>query len=419
MNSVSGTFQTPTSTGNFSVTGLPFQPAAVIFFSTFSTSDGEMVSIYTGQGWMCSSGNQGCNTQFCADNGDVAVSHGRSVAHAVYCFSDYSGTAAYLASYVSMNSDGFTLNFTTVSASAYNVSYIAIGGSGLSVEIGTLSINGTGDFTVSTLSFQPDIVLALGRMTNSGTPSAPSLDNAEYSFGAATSSTNRYNISWNQRFAYNSDARNDKFLKQVAEEPGNTYISADLVSMNSDGFTVNNTTTGFLRTYNWLAIKFPNSTDVALGTFAQPTSTGNNSITSLSFKPGVVLMYSIGTASYSLVNVTANISHGIFSSSANRSATWIGGFDYSISYDGFSSSRFNSDKAIVLKTQNNSSGSTTLNAQADAVSMNSDGFTLNWDTVDATARNIIYVAFADEPLGGPWPFHFDNALSGGMRGMGL
>jgi hypothetical protein len=37
-------------------------------------------------------------------------------------------------------------------------------------------------------------------------------------------------------------------------------------------------------------------------------------------------------------------------------------------------------------------GNPTINAQADFVSFNSNGFTLNWTTADATARQILYWA---------------------------
>ena len=50
MNVKSGTLTSPTSTGSQAITGVGFQPKAIIFFYNFTTADGNAVNSYMGQG---------------------------------------------------------------------------------------------------------------------------------------------------------------------------------------------------------------------------------------------------------------------------------------------------------------------------------------------------------------------------------
>lgn len=99
----------PGSTGNYSVTGLGFKPKCVMFF--VSKNPGQSAAFRLCQGVMDHYGNQWSVTW--ATDGSTQSDSKRDMA--IYTL-NASGVLQVAASYVSMDDDGFTLNFTNVNA---------------------------------------------------------------------------------------------------------------------------------------------------------------------------------------------------------------------------------------------------------------------------------------------------------------
>jgi hypothetical protein len=108
-----GSFTVPGSTGHFSVTGLGFKPKIVKFFflNTISVSDA-----VTGIGGADAAGNQfAACTHVSAGNINDYSAVSNCLAYTPY----NTDSPATLASFVSMDSDGFTINFSNVGGGAW------------------------------------------------------------------------------------------------------------------------------------------------------------------------------------------------------------------------------------------------------------------------------------------------------------
>src|SRR5207247_426387 len=143
-------------------------------------------------------------------------------------------------------SDGFNVNWATVTAS-YWVNYLALGGADVTnVAVGTFSLSTvTGTQTVAGVGFQPDAILLLcANRLNSQLNN--SLGNAKCSFGVAKSATQRW--AWGitaadgQTMTANVDAmrtqRADSALVGLTDTAAADF-QVDHTSMLADGFSLN------------------------------------------------------------------------------------------------------------------------------------------------------------------------------------
>ena len=112
-----GTFTSSASTGNQPVSGVGFKPR-LVFFSPLITAS---ASAYSGNGCMDSAGNQWAY----ATNVTISTSHSSTIKYTTFCILiNIAGSAAAFANYVSMDDDGFTVNWQ--GAAANTIGYIAI-----------------------------------------------------------------------------------------------------------------------------------------------------------------------------------------------------------------------------------------------------------------------------------------------------
>jgi hypothetical protein len=113
---------TLSTTGNKAITGVGFTPKAVLFSIGYSSSTSVSMS---GSGSMTAAG-QFYNASASDTAGTTVFSRTSSTAACFGWISAGSSTPLLLASYVSMDADGFTVNVSTGSAS-FPVNYIALG----------------------------------------------------------------------------------------------------------------------------------------------------------------------------------------------------------------------------------------------------------------------------------------------------
>jgi hypothetical protein len=113
-----GSFSVPGSTGNHSVTGLGFKPGLVVITGGWIAITNTNLASH---GAMDGSGNQWAQSNW-SDVGNIHGTHRDTAACMLLCIP--AGTVVVRAEYVSMDADGFTINFTAVNPSS-RVSWVA------------------------------------------------------------------------------------------------------------------------------------------------------------------------------------------------------------------------------------------------------------------------------------------------------
>ncbi len=117
-----GYFINPATTGLYSVTGLSFKPKEIEFF--ISKNDGLQTWFCEGHGFADSFLNQNCSAW--TGNYSNTFRGDMKIDRCLYAF-NASGVIQVNASLVSVDDDGFTLNFTVAGNTAFSIRWKAIG----------------------------------------------------------------------------------------------------------------------------------------------------------------------------------------------------------------------------------------------------------------------------------------------------
>lgn len=400
-------FTLNTSTGNQSVSGVGFQPKVVFFFASPLTTDGIAVDFNISMGVGMSSSKRGVigfNDEDGVANTDVT----RCIANTrvIQLLDPGRTTIICDADFVSLDSDGFTINITTAPGSAYQVNFLALGGTDLTnVDVGSFSVPGaTGNQAITGVGFQPDAVMFLGN----GDPytGSPGNDGA-FNVGFAKSTTERATLSVASDNA-NANGYNHRGLwtdgcfSDIYYTDGTLHGKADLVSLDSDGFTINwSVLPGSTDDIIYIAFKGGN---YAIGTIDSGTSLGSFSKTGLGFQGAAGFFLSIGNNSIGSINTGMELSIGIANASTDDAV--IGG----VSEHGSASTNTDIfiDSSLVYK---NYDLSQTLEGSAGFISWDSDGFTLAMNDADPSANKILYFVIG----GAATPKDSITPLAGNLR----
>jgi hypothetical protein len=375
---LASSFTASGSTGNQAITGVGFQPKVVLFRYNLLTGNGSSTDAVVGFGVGISSSDR-------RNAGDYSTSGVTTSSHNAWNQSSwviYGPGGVPRADFVSMDSDGFTVSWT--SSSAMTVQYLALGGSALTnFKTGAAAAKtSTGNQAYTGIGFQPTCLI-----TWAGKFSTDPLDQSTSGaamFGAATSSTSRGMITWRSQNNVNPQGAKHRQSTQRVVSTTTVFTEADFVSFDSDGFTLNYTTAGgSADVFYYLALRGP---QFKVSNFNQATSTGNQALTGAGFQPKAALMFSNGdtSANNDAVQANSRMSVGWATGTSNRGSLWLGETD-AVSPT-VASRNYDSTKLIKMMTEG---GTPTVNAAADHVSFDSDGETINWTTADATARQVL------------------------------
>lgn len=392
-----GSFTTETGLGNKAYTGLGFQPKAVLFFVNGRASDGTDNNGTGGPtshnyGFAIDSTHRFAVGTGADDNGTVAnTNHDNTKCVCVQNWAN--NNSRIVADLVSMDADGFTLNYTTVNASAVVVNFIALAGADFSNAFikefqGATS---TGNQALTGVGFKPD---AIQLFSVYDATAAPHVGSSFYGLnvGFGVSSSSRGAMSFKTDNATKDTCRQSASkVLTVASGTASTAAlrEADLVSLDADGFTLNWTTVSAVadRIY---AICFQGP-QFKVGSFNQKTTTGSQATTGAGFQPATLMLGSWHFATSANTNTTqAHQSFGAGVDSSHR-----GTINWSIG----TACLERLSRTNILTIENNAA-SPSVQAEADLTSLDSDGFTLNWGTADATAREILYFAIGAAAGGG-------------------
>ncbi|HEY47536.1 MAG TPA: DUF2341 domain-containing protein, partial [Anaerolineae bacterium] len=391
LNSKVGTFTALAGTGSQSVSGVGFEPKAVLFWITDRTSEGSGAYARFGRGWTDGSNQAAIATAWDdepAGGSDSNESRDRIVTSASITLVDHNGNLLAEASTSSFDADGFTLNWTTSGGSRL-VTYLALGGDTLTnVKVGGFvwpfsSMN----YSETGIGFQPDAVMLAGieMATGFGTTTR-----GGHGFGIALSSSDRHSDAhrWRNNVT-DVDSGSSGLMSNralvFADDTNTPENELDLVSMDADGFSLTKAVglPDEQVTVIYLALEGMN---IDRGMLTQPTSTGNQSVSGLTFQPTAVLFDGGDKATVDGFEQDAEMVAGVATSSSEEASFWIGAQNTSSPYP--SDTSFSASRSILSYT----AGTPASNAQAEFVSMNADGFTINWTQADSTQRRVGWIA---------------------------
>lgn len=379
-----GSFAKPVVTGNQAVSGVGFQPNTLIMFGNYQTADGSATGqARIGLGFSDGTGNEVISNQKGPSNFQCI-----QVSTKNYSLSLGGGQIAS-SSLSSFGVDGFTNNWTTSNAVATIVNYIALGGSTItnSKVLNNTAATVGGNQVFSGVGFKPDAVI-ITTMIN--TAAAGGYIGYSFSILGNTSYSNSYSIAGAGSFIMASAQTNNACLS-VDNATDAITAQASLVSLDADGFTLNwSIANAAAIKLHILCIKGPN---IKVGVLNQPNGAGTQAISGVGFTPKCLLLTSTGRVSSATVQ-TADKSAIMFGAASgttergcisNLSAGTVAGdfIEYLSRTKVIQMMDFNSPYSIL--------------AAADLNSFDVDGFTLNWTSADATAREVIYLAIGEPP----------------------
>ena len=319
----SGAFITPGATGGFSVTGVGFQPKALMVWTSGSSGPAAEPNFHFSQGF--TDGTNQFYAALASKNDAVSLQRRQDVDDLLAIFDDPGMTLSVHARLTSFDADGFTLNFSA-QAAGHIVHYVAFGGDQLTASAGQVRA----DALSATVGFRPDLCFT----ACVGFPSGTRADgNGLANFGAFDGSLNQwinagYVGTGGATHQKDSILNTDRFVGQFwrAGGPGYNWYSA-LTGVNATGFTWNLSGSHGDDVFFYLALNL-GGFSAAVGDFTKETS-GVDGVTQLlpdlGFVPGA---YGLASASeVDEVLTTRNdvrLSHGVVSGSFQSSATATG-----------------------------------------------------------------------------------------------
>jgi len=393
-----GTFQKITTTGSQTVSGVGFQPKTVIFWWTRQTSYGELAAVHIGYGFASyyDGAYQNCGVAFASDDAAASSNAGRrrSATYCIIILSSGTPVMSAQASVTAFGSDGFTLNWQTNENRADIIHYIALGGTTLTnVKAGSFTLQAsTGLQDVTTVGFQPNFVMFLWTYSEAVDTDT---SHAEIGMGFAKSSIKRGAIvansedgratmdTWQQQ-------RTDSCILTLTASSGAQNAIVDFSQFLSNGFQINIITAPSVSTAIFYLALSGGNYDV--GSFNSPATTGTQDITTVGFLPKLLILATQGRTSGTAIGSTSELAFGGAISSSERGCTWFEDPDALADSDNEQESL----NTIVIQWRDRTAADTfTLRGSADFVQFLSNGFRLNWTSVDANGREVIYVAFGD------------------------
>ncbi len=388
-----GVITKPAAAGAAATTGVGFRPSVVIFFWTAQAATGVSAEVSSGMGFATAS------TQYAAvttmRNGLTPTDNGRrrSTGNAILFQTTAAAPALQAAaSLQSMDADGFTLNWTTnLVATGYRISYVALGGD-VQGSVGNFDMaNVTGNQAISNVGFRPELLLfvqAANAVDNTDTA------HAQLGLGFATTAGQGTLVSAGTHNLATSASRWQQLTSAAisyinpATNPPDTVGQgrASLVSMDSNGFTINVNPAPAGANWNvgYLALR---GVRAATGSFNQPAAAGiQNSVSTLAFRPIGLMLASWNLAAAGTLN-PGRTSIGVAGGNpAAASNVWYA--EASAASPSVTNS-YNDATNVISMGPN---ATITNPAQASLQSLLLGGFSLNWTAADATTRQVLYWA---------------------------
>ncbi len=273
------------------------------------------------------------------------------------------------------------------------VATLALGGDDISSAAGSFSWPGAaGDVAVTGVGFEPQLVMFLWSKTD--TYNRPytfgDANGSSFGFGAASSTDSAEQFCCYTESQGGDAGQSTHLSGSCCFAQGTGMNTASLASMDADGFTLTFTgdDTGnplviSPRLIGWIALRNDGPVYDAggfkVGNDIVPGSTGTVGYTGCGFEPDQVIIAHGNTSAQDTV-AEAGGAWGVGMFDQTLQASIINGENL-IPFNNYSARRMNTTAVAFAAYQ-----TTTINAEASAVSLDADGFTLDWTDVTAPGK---------------------------------
>ena len=378
--------------------GLGVEPKAIIFWMSADSGG----AFFTNQifAFGMTDGTTSISSSAASHHNQAVANTSRRMAYKAITITAWSENTLAEADLTSWDSTNFNLNWTTSDATAWRIYYLAIGGDYVSASVVNWQTRTTtGSQAVTGVGMRPDVVIHAhaGSDFTASLPAGSGVSQAGAFFGLGV--MDLAGGQWANGFN-SQDAVSPTASKRGQRGSGsaiymfNTAASdlknATLVSMDSDGFTMNfdaNTDGTAAQMYS-LALR---GVKADAGNFNKSATAGSNiaqAVTGIGFKPAAVLFSSNQNVSSAFAQNHARFGIGV------ADGTSVGSTSIADAHAVNPSNAFYVDKTTraFMKVDNTTQ---TIAAEATFTSRDPDGFTLSWTTNDAVATQMVYLALAE------------------------
>ena len=412
-----GSFTKSTTTGTQTIThNLGFTPKAIIMWTSGQAGENISSAYRFAQGF--SDGTTSYSFSAASQDNVSTSNTSRRFAAKALTIVEWGEVLLAEANLSSWNTSTFSLNWTTNNSGQYIIHYMIIGGNDVSAKVVNWQMPAsTGNIAVTGVGFQPDLVFSMhgGGITNAAPFSG---SNSAFGFGAMNKAGEQMGLNFfasdNQTgsMVTNSTQRPDAVVlaSGVSSGEDKLFIKGAFLSMDANGFTMNFSSVSGANQMVSLALK---GVESKIGSFNKSTSTGNQTISDAGFQPAALMLASYGTSASTTVQP-----HVYFTQGASDGTNMVN--SYVVDEDNYSltdADGSNKTTKIFTKSNTSSANPATPDAEAGLVSMNNNGFTLNWTTnTDGIAAQILYLAL-NSPLSATndyrldWSGNLDNQVS--------
>jgi len=375
-----GTFTVATVTGNQVVdTGSGVVIKALILFGTPQTAEGFTANdsgfISLNSATVVKSITWASDDNLASSNAAMGINN-----ECLRIYSNGTPTTDAIATTVTFNTGAdagkFTINVTDAAGSAWIVHYIALGGTDLTnVFVGSFAApTATGSRADTGVGFQGDTLITIGA---NKTALPTNTANIGAGMGAAISSTERGAIRWGNRDAHASNTVHFRSITKcllIGSANGNGAMNeADFTSFDADGYTLNWTAGTVANIYAVMVLKGLRN-DIA--SILTPAATGNQSFTTtFDQASGGVFFFGTGqTTADATQAAELHVCLGVMGESPLTEGHIWTSSDNAATND-------SNKRTVTTKCIGVGVNPATVAAEADAVSLNTDGYTIGWTTV--------------------------------------
>ena len=297
-------------------------------------------------------------------------------------------TLIEVANLSSFGANSFTLSWTTGAGAGTLYNYLLLGGTDITnanlIE-GTIPATTPASVGYTGMGFKPDFIFLFGcgnaNVLGTG-------NNAPISFGMGTSSSARGTSgSFQTHFASpaaGASSQSSSFVYRALNTTSTNSSVGDLVSMDTDGFTINWTTVvSTSRLFAALGLK---GGRYKVGNYNKSTggAPASQGVTGVGFSPSVVVQFSIHNVTTAGFTALQNVSFG-----ATTSLSHVNGWAWQKSgtLPAVADRYIDATNMLMLGT-----GPSTADATAAFTSLDADGWTESWNPNSAVADQIMYFA---------------------------
>lgn len=370
-------------------------PKAAIFISSDTVTDGTVVSVAMLNVGL-TDGTNHCDTTMTLRHNVATMETAQRAAtdQVIQLLGSGAGTAIFAeAQFSTWLTNGVRINWNDPTSNTYIHTVIFFAGTDLSVKVGTFEAAGpNGTETTVTTTFQPDDVFFI----SGGTAFDDTMrSGAQVQLGVAHRGGSITQGSISHNHANGTANAEPEGLIQDDRIGANlaTGLSREfeLSAFLSNGFKVKHyeSASSASQWFGYLALNYGGKANGYVGTDTTPTSTGDKVNSSVGFEPQFVMLLPTFMPALNTLYNNGNVaSYGISAiTSTQQHSQTVGDDDNSLNSD---TQSLLDDTALHMWNPNGD----TDELVASRTSLNSNGFTLNYSTVNATARQMIVWAIS-------------------------